>query len=246
MNNNIDKIFREKLGKLQLDPNPDSKRIFMNSLPRNNKNHIRWKLLISAAAIFLFFFLINNYQRSNVAGVEQHEQASELSIITTKQTESQKVNISNFDSELQRTKKKKPNPTSFIEKKINYTNQLSLVSAPVSSDSILDEEVDYMAATIDKNIQQSESQIEIRISGLAEQMIYYAQQDNHSRKRELSMHIAHQKITIPSPIIEDVEQTFNQVKNGILEINLADVGKSLTNSFSSRINTKKNQSQKPN
>lgn len=246
MNKNIDEIFREKLKNIQVDPKPESKRIFMNSLHQKKTNNVFRKIMLSAAVLLLFIFLRYSDQTYYRPDSQFYQDRKESGHITSVDSEFENVNYT--ENEL-KNKKQVHKITSSYSLKDDCSNLLNEELADSNGSLIasgLNELAESMEYSIKENIQPSESHIEIKISGLAEHVLYTSRQEMQSKRREISMQIANQKIYISSPVLDDVEETFIYVKNGLSQKNLTDLGKSLTNSINHQFNINKNQSQKSN
>ncbi len=244
MKKEFDKIVRENLEDLEIQPNPESKHIFLKSISQKKKTNALLKALISAAVVLLLVLLKIVYQGSADSDVIHPLELEEVEHIAAEEFQ-QEINLS-----------EQAEAPKVVAQKIHSTDRPKSQTLRGEGDSLrlhghlalnegVHNPVEHIALNDSEDMQPSEPEIEVRITGIAEQILYAVQQEIHSQKREISMKIGHQKFTIPAPIVDDVEQTLNQVKNGISNFNLAEVGKSLTYPFSNRLNIKKNPSQKP-
>ncbi|GCD78098.1 hypothetical protein JCM31826_15800 [Thermaurantimonas aggregans] len=247
MKGNIDRFFKEKLEDLEIQPRQESKTIFLKKAAQHkSKQMFRVATGASAAVILILssgYFLIKDVV-----------QTPKTSLTIFKENE--KSSDENF----------KPGAYKIIDKEnhstVIYSNEKRVYSRgkyatikndnPIEDNSLVFSQVsdfnfkDTTVTETTENISPAKPEIEIKVTGFSEQIVHYAMAESMEKQTQITFQLLNQKFIVQSPVIEEVDQAYHQLKKGIKDFSLADASRTISNNLFDRISSRKNQNQNNN
>lgn len=236
MNKNIDQYFKEKFDDLEIRPKPVSKDIFLKRAAQKNVWNIYLKYVISVAAAVLilagtYLLWINRGDTTNSVTImtEEHTRITDIKSV---HNDEDKMNEEKQIEDIQLIKKESTQMhTIAVHHEKNAAKEQPVITMPDAVIQPIEELVNQSA----HNISEDKEEIDIRISGLSQQIIYYASAESYQKPTEIAFQIVNRKITFQSQMIDEAEHTYHQIKKGIKDLNIADAGRYISNQLSERI-----------
>lgn len=243
MNKNIDQLFKEKFENLEIQPKPASKDIFLQKAVPENPRPVYKFSAIAAAAIIIFltgtFFLLNVLKNTS-------------QVTTSNTNENEKITYSNTENpseDFHDTNNQAAADTFLIAHKTRIKQIISAQHEVTREYDSADAYFNYIYPSEKQTIIPTEHvalsapELEIRITGLFEQMMYYAESDANQKQPQITLQLLNQKIVVQSPVIDEVDQLYHQLKKEVKDFTLSDAGRTISNQLFTLVSPKKNQLQ---
>ncbi|MFN4299666.1 MAG: hypothetical protein ACK4EX_08065 [Thermaurantimonas sp.] len=247
MKENIDQLFKEKFENLEIQPRPVSKIIFLQKAAQKKSIQMfRFATKASAAVILISisgYFItkhIVNTTESQLISFQEYEKKSDENAKPETDEIFDKKNHSKIIYSKRNISHSKNINYSHKNEYFNKDNSLNILQV---SDLFFK---DTTAEHTPESISMIEPEIEIKITGFSEQIVHYSQAEYNQKPTQISFHLLSQKLTVHSPVFEEVDQVYHQLKKGLKDFNLADASRAISNNLVDRFSSRKYQNQNNN